>query len=172
MQHGLKLCKLRQIRRESHEVPRALRCLVIGFDCAVEKTRLRFKGDERQRGKSTFRLVPDHLLTELVIGVGLLVVLSAFAVIFPAGLAERADPLTTPSHIKPEWYYYFTFRWLKLSGLRTAVLTLGLAAALFVAWPLVDGYLRRFTKRDLSIPLGIVAVLAILALTLWEALAH
>lgn len=134
-------------------------------------TELEF-GDEDEGAGRYFRFIPDHLLTELMIGVTLMVVLSCFAVIFPAGLMEKANPLVTPAHIKPEWYFYFTFRWLKLTGLTTAVLSLGLAMFLFVLWPFVDGIITRVTKRDLSIPLGVVAVVVILALTVWEATAH
>jgi quinol-cytochrome oxidoreductase complex cytochrome b subunit len=134
-------------------------------------TELHFK-DEKPGEDKTFRFFPDHVMTELIIGIGLLIVISAVAVIFPPELQDKADPLVTPAHIKPEWYFYFTFRWLKIVGLTTAVLTLGLAALIFVLWPLVDAVLVRVTKRDLSIPLGIIAVVAILALTVWEALAH
>jgi ubiquinol-cytochrome c reductase cytochrome b subunit/cytochrome b6 len=134
-------------------------------------TELHFK-DEKPGGEKTFRFFPDHVMTELIIGIGLLIVISAVAVIFPPELQEKADPLVTPAHIKPEWYFYFTFRWLKLVGLTTAVLTLGLATLIFIFWPLVDAGINRVAKRDLSIPLGIIAVVAILALTIWEALGH
>lgn len=134
-------------------------------------TELHFKG-EPEGGVKTFRFFPDHILTELMIGIGLLIVISSVAVIFPMELQERADPLTTPAHIKPEWYFYFTFRWLKLVGLTSAVLSLGLAAFIFVFWPLLEKPLLKIARRDLSVPLGIVAVLGILALTLWEALGH
>lgn len=134
-------------------------------------TELKFK-DEDADQKQTFRLIPDHLLTELIIGVVLLTVLSAFAVIFPAGLADRADPLVTPSHIKPEWYFFFAFRWLKLAGLTSAILSLGFGLFLFIIWPLAEQVLRRFTRRDLSIPLGVLVFLGIAALTVWEAVGH
>ena len=134
-------------------------------------TELHF-ADEKPEDDKAFPFVPDHVLTELIIGVGLLTVLSAFAVIFPATLAEKANPLVTPHHIKPEWYFYFTFRWLKLTGLTTAVLSTGVAAGLFIIWPFVDAVITRVTGRKLAIPLGVLAVLAILALTIWEALGH
>ncbi len=128
--------------------------------------------DEKPGEDETFRFFPDHILTELIIGVGLLIVISAVAVIIPPGLAERADPLVTPAHIKPEWYFYFTFRWLKLVGLTTAIVTTGLAGAGFVLWPFVDQQLRRRIKVDLAIPIGIAGVLSVLILTVWEAVAH
>ncbi len=134
-------------------------------------TELRF-ADQKEGEKSTFNFFPDHLLTEIAIGLVLITVLSCFAVIFPAGLGEQANPLVTPAHIKPEWYFYFTFRWLKLAGLGTAVLSLGFAAFLFVFWPFVDQLIERVAKRNLATPIGVIAFLAVLVLTVWEALAH
>ncbi|MBW1871044.1 MAG: cytochrome bc complex cytochrome b subunit, partial [Deltaproteobacteria bacterium] len=134
-------------------------------------TELHFK-DEKPGAEKTFRFFPDHILTELMIGIGLLIAISAIAVIFPPELQEKANPLVTPAHIKPEWYFYFTFRWLKLTGLTMAMVTLGLAGAIFVFWPLVEPLINRLFKRDVSIPIGIIAVIGILALTIWEAIAY
>ncbi|MCP4603667.1 MAG: cytochrome bc complex cytochrome b subunit [Proteobacteria bacterium] len=134
-------------------------------------TELHFKDEKSEEGK-TFRFFPDHIFTELIIGLGVLIVISAISVIFPMELQEKADPLTTPAHIKPEWYFYFTFRWLKLAGLTVAVFSLGAVSFIFVFWPFFDKALTRLTKKDLTVPLGILAVLGILVLTLWEALAH
>ena len=153
-----------------------LMVILVGIHIAMIRmhgvTELHFS-DEKPGEKQTFRFVPDHVLTELLIGVALLTVLTAFAVIFPAQMAEKANPLVTPEHIKPEWYFYFTFRWLKLTGLTTAVLSLGLGAGLFIFWPFVDSRLQRISpKVDLSILLGVLGVLGILALTIWEAVGH
>ena len=134
-------------------------------------TELHFEGED-SKSSQHFRFFPDHVLTELIIGVGLMIVLSAFAVIFPAHLGERADPLVTPPHIKPEWYFFFAFRWLKLTGLGAAILSMGLGGFLFVIWPFVEKVLSRFTTRELAIPIGVVAVVAVLVLTVWEAVGH
>ncbi len=137
-------------------------------------TEFRFR-DQPQEGKDHFPFFPDHFLTEVMLAVGLLVVLTCVAVIFPAGLEEKADPLITPEHIKPEWYFYWTFRWLKLTGLDTAVVSLGVVGAIFVFWPFVDGAIRRRRPgSELSVWLGIVAVVVLCILTVWEAwvLAH
>ena len=32
----------------------------------------------------------------------------------PPAMGPKADPLTTPEVIKPEWFFYVAFRWLKL----------------------------------------------------------
>jgi len=126
---------------------------------------------EEHTGK-TFPFFPNHFLTELMIGVILMVVLTCLALIFPAGLGEPANPLVTPAHIKPEWYFYFTFRWLKLTSLTFAVLSLGFAGFLFVMWPFLDSMIRRKKPNsEASVYIGIVVVVGILILTIWEAIA-
>ena len=136
-------------------------------------TEFRFK--DQPEGKDHFPFFPDHFLTEVMLAVGLFVVLTCVAVIFPAGLEEKANPLVTPDHIKPEWYFFWTFRWLKLAGLNTAILSLGAVAGIFVFWPFIDGAIRRRKPdSELSVWLGIVAVIVLCTLTVWEAwvLAH
>ena len=50
-------------------------------------------------GVRSFTFFPNHFLTELLIGVVLMILLTSLALIFPAGLMEKADPLVTPSVI-------------------------------------------------------------------------
>ncbi len=129
---------------------------------------LRFRDQENE--PRTFPFLPDHLLTELAIALTIMTLLNVLAVIFPAQLGERANPLQTPEHIRPEWYFYFAFRWLKLTTLRIGVIGTVLAAVLMVLWPAVDGGLRRLSpRRELSPLLGVAAVLVVVMLTIWEA---
>ncbi|MCA9231253.1 MAG: cytochrome bc complex cytochrome b subunit [Planctomycetales bacterium] len=117
-----------------------------------------------------FNFFPDHLLTELALGLVLMILLSTLATIFPAELGPRADPLTTPEVIKPEWFFYATFRWLKLFGPTFAVLSMGLIVFLMFIWPWVDRWLIRVTRsKEASTYIGIVAVFLIISLTVWEA---
>ena len=96
--------------------------------------------------------------------------LSALATAFPAGLGPRADPLNTP-HVKPEWFFFATFRWLKLLSLTVAVLSMGLIVCVMIVWPWIDTVLRRITRReDISVWIGSAVALAIIGLTVWEAL--
>ncbi len=119
-----------------------------------------------------FNFFPDHVLTELAIGLVLMVLLSALATIFPAILGPKADPLTTPEVIKPEWWFYVSFRWLKLFSLTFAVLSAGFIVAAMFLWPWIDAVLRRLTKNeDISVYIGVVATFALIGLTVWEAVA-
>ncbi len=76
-------------------------------------TELQFE-DEPEEGPQHFDFFPDHLYTELIVGLVLMILLSVLATLFPATMGPQADPLTTPEVIKPEWFFYATFRWLKL----------------------------------------------------------
>lgn len=134
-------------------------------------TEFRFRNEPANR-PGHFAFFPDHLYTELIIGLLLMIVLSALATILPAELGPRADPLTTPGVIKPEWFFYVAFRWLKLFSGTAAVLSMGLVVFVFVSWPFIDATLRRYTRfQEASIYVGIVGALAIIGLTIWEAAA-
>ncbi|MBX3397076.1 MAG: cytochrome b N-terminal domain-containing protein [Phycisphaerae bacterium] len=123
------------------------------------------KGDDKP-----FSFYPDHLITELMIGTLLLFLLTLLSLVFPAELHEKANPLVTPEHIKPEWYFFFQFRLLKLTGLQAAVFMTGALAGLVVLWPWVDAVLQRLAPgKDIGVYVGIVAFVSFLVLTVWEA---
>ena len=97
--------------------------------------------------------------------------LSALATILPATMGPKADPLTTPEVIKPEWFFYVSFRWLKIFSLTTAVLSTGFIVAAMVLWPWIDVALRKITKiEEISVYIGILGTFALIGLTLWEAI--
>ncbi|MCA8994025.1 MAG: cytochrome bc complex cytochrome b subunit [Planctomycetaceae bacterium] len=126
--------------------------------------------DEPEDKPKHFNFFPDHILTELMIGLVLMVLLSALATIFPATMGPKADPLTTPEVIKPEWFFYVSFRWLKLFSLTFAVLSTGFIVGAMFLWPWIDKVLRRITGiEDISVYIGIVATFALVGLTVWEA---
>jgi quinol-cytochrome oxidoreductase complex cytochrome b subunit len=92
------------------------------------------------------------------------------ATVFPVGLGPKADPLTTPEVIKPEWFFYVAFRWLKLFSGTVAILSTGLIVFVMFVWPFIDAWLRRrFKYQELSAWIGAGAVLLIVVLTVWEA---
>lgn len=130
-------------------------------------TKLQFSGEEKP---THFPFFPDHVLRELSVGLILITLTTCLAVISPVELGPRADPMTTPAHIKPEWYFYFTFRWLKVTSLGWGVAGVTAALGFLVFWPFVDALIRR--KRpgsELSVGFGAAAILGFLVLTVWEA---
>jgi quinol-cytochrome oxidoreductase complex cytochrome b subunit len=132
-------------------------------------TELKFEGQAAD-APQYFDFFPDHLYTELIIGLVLMVVLTTLATIQPAELGPKADPLNTPLVIKPEWFFFVTFRWLKMFSVTFAVLSLGLIVCAMFVWPWIDLALRRITKReDAHVWVGAVVSLTIIAMTVWEA---
>jgi quinol-cytochrome oxidoreductase complex cytochrome b subunit len=136
-------------------------------------TEMKF-GDEKPSEPRFFNFFPDHLCTELILGLVLMILLSVLATVLPATMGPPADPNTTPEVIKPEWFFYVTFRWLKLFTGTVAVLSMGFLVFAMFAWPLIDAWIRRrWPGSEFSVWFGIVAVFAILGLTIWEgAVAH
>lgn len=125
---------------------------------------------EPQRDAGTFDFFPDHVATELIVGLVLMILLAALATILPATMGPRADPLTTPEVIKPEWFFYVAFRWLKLFSGTAAVLSMGFIVFTMFLWPFVDAFLRRrWPRSEASVWIGIAGVLCIIGLTVWEA---
>jgi quinol-cytochrome oxidoreductase complex cytochrome b subunit len=135
-------------------------------------TEFKFK-DEPTGEAKTFNFFPDHLYTELMIGLVLMILLSALATIFPATLGPEANPLQTPEVIKPEWFFYVAFRWLKLFSGTAAILSMGFVIFVMFAWPFIDGAIRKRTRfQEASVWVGILGVLAIIGMTVWEAVAR
>ncbi len=127
-------------------------------------------GSPKSPDSKEFKFFPDHILTEIALALFLMFLLTFLALVFPAGLDAKADPLETPEHIKPEWYFFWAFRWLKLMSDQAAVVTQGLFVGIIVAWPLIDGWIRkRWPGSEASIAFGAAAMTLLLLLTVWEA---
>ena len=166
-----------------HTVPRfyllhaAILPALIVLMVAVHITLIRLQGvtefefaADKNAEKRTFDFFPDHILSELILGLSLMILLSALACIFPATMGEEANPLVTPEVIKPEWFFYVAFRWLKLFSGTLAVLSTGFIVFIFFAWPFIDAFIRKNTRfKEASVWIGLLGVLTIVALTVWEA---
>jgi len=108
-----------------------------------------------------------------MIGLVLMILLSALATIFPAGLGPEANPLQTPEIIKPEWFFYVAFRWLKLFSGTAAILSMGFVLFVMFSWPFIDRAIRKRTRfQEASVWIGILGALAIIGMTVWEAVAR
>lgn len=136
-------------------------------------TELEPPGANAKTAERHFPFWPDHATTEILIGVLLMYLLTILALVFPADLGPPADPTQTPDHIKPEWFFYFSFRLLKLTSLHVSVaLTVAMGAIAFF-WPFIEEWCRRRWRVPDGVPatLGTMAFLVFLVLTVWESFA-
>jgi ubiquinol-cytochrome c reductase cytochrome b subunit/cytochrome b6 len=133
---------------------------------------LEFKGDIN-RTKKTFPFFPDHVYTELIIVTVVMSILITLALLFPVSLGERANPNITPLHIKPEWYFYPVFRWLKITNLEIGILGPILFIIILFLWPFIDRLLEKyFPEKEAGFWIGIAGLITINIFLLWEVFGH
>lgn len=88
---------------------------------------------------------------------------------FPPDAMEPANPLSTPEHIKPEWYFLANYQLLKLvpSELIGIVLQ-GIAALLIFLLPIIDRKdARPAWKRPIFGTIVFLGIIGFIALTIW-----
>jgi len=136
--------------------------------------------DRREEEKQTkregvYHFFPDHALSEIIVLLYLVLVLCLLALAVPATMGDPADPLVTPEHIKPEWYFYPFFHLLKVVPGVTGIIIMGLMGALFFFWPVLDHYLfqkidRVFKGRfEIGLVVGVLVIFIYLAWAVAEA---
>ncbi len=127
--------------------------------------------DQNKQQPESIPFYPDHVRTEALVAGGVLLVLILIGVLgqlFPVGLQEPADPMVTPPHTKPEWYFLFLYQILKLVPKTVGVLIPIVGVLVLMLWPFIDrvrGDPRRARRRRLIAAALIMA--AIVALTIW-----
>ncbi len=98
---------------------------------------------------------PNYTLGEFMAWYIVLAVLIILCSVFPAGLEDKANPLLTPEHVKPEWYFLGVYQFLKVAGELRPILgpqapilvglaVPGIVVALLVVLPFLD---RRPERR-------------------------
>lgn len=95
------------------------------------------------RSEKNYPLIPDHIYTEAIIVLVIVTTLSLLTVIFPPSLGEIAKPFLTPSHIKPEWYFYPVYLLLRIVPLYPALVLLSLFGFVFLFIPWITDYVER-----------------------------
>ena len=135
--------------------------------------------DKELSPEESIPFFPDHVKTEFLVVLGIMAVVLIIAIaglIKPVGVGEPADPLNTPLHVKPEWYFLSLYQILKkippmvlgIQGKVIGVVIPVLLVALIFIWPFLDNKPDK-SKRIYWIRLAfaIFAVVAIIALTIW-----
>jgi quinol-cytochrome oxidoreductase complex cytochrome b subunit len=129
--------------------------------------------------EDTIPFYPDHIKTEFYVVLGILaivLIIGFFGMINPVGTGEPADPLDTPLHVKPEWYFLALYQILKkippmVLGIQGKVLGVVLPivlVALIFLWPFLDSKPDKSRKiYTIRLVFVIVAVVTLIALTIW-----
>ncbi len=121
--------------------------------------------------KDSIPFYPDHVRTEfwVVVGVTAITFLVGILGIFlPVGLGDPADPMNTPAHVKPEWYFLGLYQILKYVPKTLGVLIPIIALLLITILPFIDRKpdISRSVYRTRFI-LVLVGVIVFIALTIW-----
>jgi len=119
--------------------------------------------------KETIPFYPDHVRTEAIALIGILalvVVIGVVGTFIPVGLGPPADPMDTPQHIKPEWYFLFLYELLKYVPKTLGASLPVIGAAVLLLWPFLDRRVDSRRARTFRIVLVIVAIVAVVGLTL------
>ena len=125
--------------------------------------------------RGVYHFYPDHLLSETAAFLYVALVICLLAIAWPAPLGPPADPAVTPEHIKPEWYFYAFFHWLKLVPGTWGVTAMALLGVVLLSWPFLDEWiLRRIDARlkgrlEVGILLGLIGIGIYLAWAVMEA---
>ncbi len=118
----------------------------------------------------TFQLpfFPNYVLDEVIAWYFMLAILIIMASVFPSGLEEPADPLRTPEHAKPEWYFLFLYQGLKVVPRIVGVTLPIVGGILLLILPFLDRnpYIAPL-KRPIAIIVGIICIIGIVAFTIW-----
>ncbi|TAJ99593.1 MAG: cytochrome bc complex cytochrome b subunit [Chloroflexota bacterium] len=109
---------------------------------------------------------PDYILDEVIAWYAVLAGLVILASLFPAGLEPKADPLVTPEHIKPEWYFLAVYQLLKLVPETVGVVAPVALVMIIVLLPLLDRNEEiRPRRRPIALGLALVLLVAMAVLT-------
>ncbi len=135
--------------------------------------------DKELSPEETIPFFPDHVKTEFFVVLGIMAVVLIIAIaglIKPVGVGEPADPLNTPLHVKPEWYFLSLYQILKkippmvlgIQGKVLGVVIPMLLVAIVFIWPFLDNKPDKSRRVYwIRLAFAIFAVVAIIALTIW-----
>jgi quinol-cytochrome oxidoreductase complex cytochrome b subunit len=121
--------------------------------------------------KDTIPFFPDHVRTEFRVVIAIMIVVGVIggvALFRPVGLGDPADPMNTPAHVKPEWYFLALYQLLKFVPKTTGVVVPILAIILLTIWPFLDRKPDKSprTARNRLIIIT-VFMIVLIALTVW-----
>ena len=127
--------------------------------------------ERKPKDDSTVPFFPDHITLEAKVALGfgiLLFIIGAVALWYPVGLGEPANPMVTPEHAKPEWYFLFLYQMLKFVPKTFGATAPVVAVILLMLWPFIDRKPDKTYKSEFHrLIITIVILLIIGALSVW-----
>lgn len=131
---------------------------------------VREKAEQEHPVRSTLDSVPyfpDHFVSEVTAVLWIVCLISILTIFAPAGLETKANPLSTPVGVKPEWYFLFLYSLLRFFPPAVGVLALMASGFLLALLPFLDKNPElRPSKRKLALSACMLFLLTIIALTL------
>lgn len=118
----------------------------------------------------TIPFFPDHLKTEAYVALGfavLAIVIGIIAIFSPVGLEEPADPMLTPDHVKPEWYFLALYQLLKYIPKTLGVLIPIVGVLIVLVWPFLDKKEDSTKQQRIRAIFSIVFMVVLIAMTFW-----
>ena len=118
-----------------------------------------------------YKFFPDHVLTEINIGLFILFLCTILAIVLPVEMTEKANPLITPEHIKPEWYFFPMYKWIKLTPEAVGIFFPMVVIGIFIFWPFIDSWITKISKsKILPVIIGIIGMVIVTSLMIIEAI--
>lgn len=126
---------------------------------------------DTQSNQNSVPFYPDHVSKEAKVVITftvLVLVVGVIGLFLPVGLGDPADPMNTPAHVKPEWYFLGLYQLLKYIS-KTAGAVLPILGVLVIAlWPFLDRKpdTSRKSYQRRGIAIGIIMIILV-AMTIW-----
>lgn len=126
---------------------------------------------ESNASEESVPFYPDHVGKEakVVLGFTLIAVLIGLVGLFlPVGLGEPADPLNTPAHVKPEWYFLALYQLLKYIPKTAGAVLPVIAVIVLTIWPFIDRKpdqsVKNYKSRTILVS---VTMIVLIVITIW-----
>jgi quinol-cytochrome oxidoreductase complex cytochrome b subunit len=86
------------------------------------------------------------------------------------GIGDPADPMNTPAHVKPEWYFLSLYQLLKFIPKTIGAVLPVILVGLITIWPFIDRKPDTSPRiRRIRFIFAAIGVIVIIALTIWGA---
>ncbi len=141
------------------------------FDSEGEGAWQKFRHEDHPDGPPFYPyfVSKEALMIAIYVVVMFFIIAFAPALFLPRDATIPADPLNTPEHIRPEWYFLAPYQMLKLIPNKFLGIAFQLALVLvFIFWPFLDKSEKaNILKRPLLLALFLGTIALWIVLTIW-----